>query len=292
MRSVLLSVGRFVRMTPFERGDAIERRPLLSSFLFASIPTAVFGLVLFWIAMSAPKPGPRWEFTVAYVVLLVLWIFAFISGYKTLLRRANASTVDAQSAMRGDGGALEQAQSADDLCSGGWQDFPNRGEWWAILAVFALVRGGYAVVTFARASSPRAGGALWGCVYVALFVVMSWWRTAQLSRRMAKWRDAGPSRPLELRVWNASARRMSLKRGPDGWLLTDGTRVETLAGSPAVLNRWQRWGATRVRVGDGLRVSPFARFDLASMPMLPIPRRFVSRGTASEQLREVLATPE
>ena len=279
-------------MTPHERGEAMVRRPLLSSFLVAAIPMGASLLLLAAVAAGATDRRPLWEFGLAAAILAGLWSYAFVAMYKSLMKRGSASQSAAQPVAKSTVQALEDGQEPVDLCGGGWADFPNRGEWWVILAVFALVRGGYAVVTFARASSPQAGDALWGCVYVALFVVMSWWRTAQLSRRMAKWRDAGASRPLVLRVWSASARRMRLTRGPDGWLLTDGTRVETLAGSPAALNRWQRWGATRVRVGDGLRVSPFARIDLASMPTLPIPRRFVSRGTASEQLREVLATPE
>ena len=290
MRSMISSVGRFVRMTPFEHGEAIERRPLLSSFLIASIPTAVMGLMLFGISVSRTKPAPRWAFGAGYVFLAALWCYTFVAGYRTLMKSVSASSADARRSAKPDVDAVEHDQDSVDLCGGGWGDFPNRGEWWTIGAVFVLFRAVFAFGTITQASGMRLGvGVLWGSAYAALFVAMSWWRAAQLARRMAKWRDTGMNRALRVRVWNGPARRMNLDRGPAGWMLTDGTHVVTLSGSPPNVSRWQRWGATKVRVGDHLLISPYARIDLAAMLTVPRPRRLGGHRTATEQLCALLA---
>jgi hypothetical protein len=156
MSSMISSVVRFVRMTPFERGEAIERRPLLSSFLMVSIATAVMGLMLFGISVSAPKPAPRWAFGAGYVFLAALWCYSFVAGYRTLVKRVSASSADARRSAKPDVDAVEHDQDSVDLCtSGGWGDFPNRGEWWTILAAFVLFRAVYAFGTITKASGMR-----------------------------------------------------------------------------------------------------------------------------------------
>lgn len=292
MRSLSAPVGRFVRMTPHERGEAIERRPLLSALVIASISTAVIELMIIGVAVSAPNPEPRWKFGAASAVMVVLWCYAVVAGYRTLLKRVSASSADARRSAKPDVDAVEHDQDSVDLCVGGWGDFPNRGEWWTIGAAFALFRAVFVFGTITQASGMRLGvGVLWGSAYAALFVTMSWWRAAQLARRMAKWRDTGMNRALRVRVWNGPARRMNLDRGPAGWMLTDGTHVVTLSGSPPNVSRWQRWGATKVRVGDHLLISPYARIDLAAMLTVPRPRRLGGHTSATEQLCALL-TPE
>jgi len=208
------------------------------------------------------------------------------------MKRVSASSADARRSAKPDVDAVEHDQDSVDLFGGGWGDFPNRGEWWTILTAFALFRAVYVFGTITQASGMRLGvGVLWGSAYAALFVTMSWWRAAQLARRMAKWRDTGMDRALRVRVWNGPSRSMKLDRGPAGWMLTDGPHVVTLSGSPPNVNRWQRWGATKVRVGDHLLISPYARIDLAAMLTIPRPRRLGGHTTATEQLCALL-TPE
>ena len=249
MRSLSAPVVRFVRMTPHERGEAIERRPLLSALVIASISTAVIELMIIGVAVSAPNPEPRWEFGLAAAILAGLWCYAFLAMYRSLMKRRSASQLDAQPVAKSEAQAFAGQDSVDLCTSGGWGDFPNRGEWWTILAALALFRAVYVFGTITQASGMRLGvGVLWGSAYAALFVAMSWSRSAQLARRMAKWRDTGMGRALRVRVWNGPSRSMNLNRGPAGWILTDGPRVVTLSGSPPNVSRWQRWGATKVRV--------------------------------------------
>lgn len=276
-------------MTPHERGEAMVRRPLLSSFLMAAIPMGGSLLLLAAVAVGATDRRPFWEFGLAAAILAGLWCYAFLAMYRSLMKRRSASQLDAQPVAKSEAQAFAGQDSVDLCTSGGWGDFPNRGEWWTILAAFALFRAVYVFGTITKASGMRLGVAvLLGSAYAALFVSMSWWRAAQLARRMAKWRDTGMSRALRVRVWNGPARRMNLDRGPAGWMLTDGTHVVTLSGSPPNVSRWQRWGATKVRVGDHLLISPYARIDLAAMLTVPRPRRLGGHTTATEQLCALL----
>lgn len=242
------------------------------------------------VAVGATDRRPFWEFGLAAAILAGLWCYAFLAMYRSLMKRRSASQLDAQPVAKSEAQAFAGRDTVD-LCGGGWADFPNRGEWWTIGAVFVLLRGMYVLASFDRTSRPWAGSVLWGSAYAALFVAMSWSRSAQLARRMAKWRDTGMGRALRVRVWNGPSRSMNLDRGHDGWMLTDGPHVVTLSGSPPNVSRWQRWGATKVRVGDYLLISPYARIDLAAMPSIPRPRRLGGHTTATEQLCALL-TPE
>ena len=96
--STYWAVGRFLLMTPKERGEAMVRRPLLAAFLMASIPTAAFVLMLIWIWVVAPRRRPLWEMGIAFTILVALWGYGFATGYRSLLARGReAGAVDASS---------------------------------------------------------------------------------------------------------------------------------------------------------------------------------------------------
>lgn len=98
VRSAYWSVGRFMLMTPKERGEAMVRRPFLASFLMASISMAVCAFMLIWIWVVAPRRRPLWEFGIAFAILVALWVYGFVAMYRSLLERGHAAgAVDASS---------------------------------------------------------------------------------------------------------------------------------------------------------------------------------------------------
>lgn len=96
-RSTYWAVGRFMLMTPKERGEAMVRRPLLASFLMASISIAVCVFMLIWIWVVAPRRRPLWEMGIAFAILVALWGYGFAAGYRSLLKRGRSPEADAAS---------------------------------------------------------------------------------------------------------------------------------------------------------------------------------------------------